>query len=159
MTIEIIRNGVKIERCRYSELLYGAVCCNKPGLHEACNDNPECEYKQLKRLEQENEAYKQSEQEATEIVAELKHENEKLKRDYIEMAQASDRLVADAAKMLSQKCDVSILSELSRRRDKYKSALEEIKEIANKFDYWNSNLPEASNVINEIKDKIDEVLK
>ena len=44
-------------------------------------------------------------------------------------------------------------------QSKYKSALEEIREIANKFDYWNSNLPEASNVINEIKDKIDEVLK
>ena len=39
----------------------------------------------------------------------------------------------------------------------YKKALEEIKEIAGKFDYWNSNLPEASNVINDIKEKIKEV--
>lgn len=39
----------------------------------------------------------------------------------------------------------------------YKKALEEIKEIAGKFDYWNSNLPEASNVINDIKEKINEV--
>ena len=39
-----------------------------------------------------------------------------------------------------------------------KKVLEEIKEIAGKFDYWNSNLPEASNVINDIKEKINEVI-
>ena len=34
----------------------------------------------INKLQQENEAYKQSEQEAQEIIAELKAENEKLKR-------------------------------------------------------------------------------
>lgn len=41
----------------------------------------------------------------------------------------------------------------------YKTALIGIKEIANKFNYWGNNLSDASNVINDIKEQIDEVLK
>lgn len=42
--------------------------------------------------------------------------------------------------------------------DKGKQALIEIKEIASKFDYWSNNLTDASNILWEIRDKIDEVL-
>ena len=49
-------------------------------------------------------------------------------------------------------------TELSLEKQ-YEKALKEIKIIANKFDYWSNNLSDASNVLWEIKDKINEVLK
>lgn len=41
---------------------------------------------------------------------------------------------------------------------KYKQTLTEIKKIANKFDYWNSNLSQASEILHEIIEKTSEVL-
>ena len=49
--------------------------------------------------------------------------------------------------------------ELNEKYKQLRSALEEIKSMADKFDYWNSNLPMASEIIGEVKDKINEVLK
>ena len=40
-----------------------------------------------------------------------------------------------------------------------RQSLMDIKKIAEKFDYWSNGLADASNVLWEIKDKIDEVLK
>ena len=49
-------------------------------------------------------------------------------------------------------------TELSQQLDKLKQTLTEIKEFANKFDYWNSNLSQASEILHEIIEKISEVL-
>ena len=39
-----------------------------------------------------------------------------------------------------------------------KTALEKIKTAANKFNYWQNDLTAASNVVNEIKEKLNEVM-
>lgn len=70
----------------------------------------------------------------------LEQENKELKEKY--------RLSCLKCEYKNTKADV----------DKYRSALEEIKTEANKFDYWNNNLTDASNVINSILDKINEAL-
>lgn len=49
--------------------------------------------------------------------------------------------------------------ELNEKYKQLRSALEEIKSMTDKFDYWNSNLPMASEIIGEVKDKINEVLE
>lgn len=55
--------------------------------------------------------------------------------------------------------NIHYLACMTEQRNKYKTALEEIKIEAEKFDYWGNNLTDASNVINSIKEKIDEVLQ
>ena len=52
-----------------------------------CKDNPSCYYKQLKRKEQECEALQMSENEAREIIAELKAECKELKEKVKELHQ------------------------------------------------------------------------
>ena len=54
--------------------------------------------------------------------------------------------------------NIHYLACMTEQRNKLKSALEEIKSIVDKFDYWSSNLSEASDLISEVKDKINEVL-
>lgn len=82
MSKEIIIDGVNVAGCvqLVEEPFYPC------GLGGECKGWENCYYKQLKRLEQENaklkqdiEAYKQSEQEATEIITELKTELQKFK--------------------------------------------------------------------------------
>ena len=108
---------------------------------------------ELKRLEQEIEAYKQSEQEAGEIIAELKHENEQLK---------------DVA------CDAIIEQErLIKQENTYRTALEETRKILSISELPpvdEDNLMTATELmvevslkreekLNKIQDKVDEVLK
>lgn len=64
----------------------------------------------------------------------------------LEQAVTRYNLVVKQNKGLQSDCNV------------YKTALIGIKEIASKFDYWGNNLTDASNVINDIKEQIDEVL-
>ena len=111
MTEEIIINGVNVAGC------INFVGCNM------CNDfldgqceGHNCEYKQLKRLEQENKVYEQSEQEAIKIIADLKHQLSLFKQGH--------------------------KTEQDRRR-KFENALEEIRDKAgeiitneNKSNYW-----------------------
>lgn len=49
--------------------------------------------------------------------------------------------------------------ELNEKYKQLRSALEEIKSMVDNFDYWNSNLTMASEIIGEVKDKINEVLQ
>lgn len=59
MTEEIIIDGVNVAECCYKD---GVICrLNLPCGMECC-DNPNCYYKQLKRLEQENKELKEEKQ-------------------------------------------------------------------------------------------------
>ena len=79
---EIIIDGVNVAECgAYKD----SHCIDKTSIMfcdtNLCSNYPYCYYKQLKRLEQENEALKQTENEAKEIIAELKTENEELEKE------------------------------------------------------------------------------
>ena len=70
---QIIIDGVDVSKCNYfnnTDKSYCEECCSEFGC-AICNDRPNCYYKQLKRLEQENE--------------ELKAENERLKEEIKEV--------------------------------------------------------------------------
>ena len=109
--------------------------------------------KRIEKLESELEIYKQSEQEAGEIIAELKHENEQLK---------------DVA------CDAIIEQErLIKQVNTYRTALEETRKILSISELPpvdEDNLMTATELmvevslkreekLNKIQDKVDEVLK
>ena len=109
--------------------------------------------KRIEKLESELEIYKQSEQEAGEIIAELKHENEQLK---------------DVA------CDAIIEQEiLIKQVNTYRASLEEIRKILSISEMPpadEDNLITATELmievaskreekLNGIKEKVDEVLK
>lgn len=108
--------------------------------------------KKCDRLEQENK--------------ELKEENERLKKDFSSYEDDIEDWVSDNS-ILYQYDDRTpdTLEELQacmesthEQWQKYKQALKEIRTISDKFDYWNSDLTKASNIVGEIKDKINECL-
>ena len=124
-------------------------------------------YKQLKRLEQENEALKQSENEVKEIIAELKAENEKLKEEnndlkiYIEsnkqQVEEVETLVMDNAR-LTQEIE-NLKDIIYYDVEKYKTSLEEIRKYINSQgidNKWNMRIQRFRI---EILNKINEVLK
>ena len=96
---------------------------------ELLQENSELETKVL-RLEQENKAYKQSEQEATEIIAELKHQ--------LSLFKHSHRTEQD-------------------RRRKFENALEEIKDYLNTLSSVDSDFTNTETYL-RIQNKINEVL-
>lgn len=145
---EVIVDGVDVsgcpEYCKYRE----GYC----GWHVPCDVEGSCQYK-INWLKQQVEAYKQSEQEAGEIIAELKHENEQLK---------------DVA------CDAIIEQErLIKQVNAYRTALEETRKILSISELPpvdEDNLMTATELmvevslkreekLNKIQDKVDEVLK
>ena len=121
----------------------------------ACNHWEACDYyKQLKRLEQENKDLQErlaevqnTYLEARTAAKEALQEDKKLGLIIEEYKSANERL-----------CDAKV-DDFNFTLTNYRSALEEIRNIADKFNYWNSNLPMASEIIDEVKDKINEVLQ
>lgn len=115
--------------------------------HKYCGEIDSCYFKRCKRLEQENERLRE------ELNLHLYGTDDKMIHTlygqpiqyWIEKKEA-----LDGANSLIKGYHLLI--------KKYKSALEEIKSIADKFDYWNNNLTDASNIINSIKDKINELI-
>ena len=148
---QIIIDGVDVSGCE--NLMQGIVPfgCMEDRKTCSCMNNPNCLYKQLKRLEQENNILKQSEDEAKEIIAELKAENKKLKKEnkdlkiYIEsnkqQVEEAETLVMDNARLLQ--------------------TLEEIKVYVNaQLDgFGNAVYGITKNQITTITNKINEVLK
>lgn len=47
---------------------------------------------------------------------------------------------------------------LEQKVKEYETALKQIKYIAGQFDYWNNNLSEASEIISNIEEEVNEVL-
>lgn len=105
---------IPITECKYFE---GIGNCKETKC--LCVDNKDCYFKKLKHLEVENEAYKLSENEAKEIMAELEHENKCLQEENEKLRQ-DWRLDCLKCEYKNTKADV----------DKYKQALEEIKKWA-----------------------------
>lgn len=103
---------INITDCNYFE---GLGDCRKTG--GLCVDNENCVYKQIEKLKQDIEAYKQSEQEAEEIIAELKYKNEELKKQIKYDSRIND---------MQAEIDCG-----DRLINKYKNAFEEIKSYLN----------------------------
>lgn len=80
---QIIINEVNVAGCEYFNR-FRNICHNK-NLCCDCEKNQDCYYKQLKRKEQECEVLQMSDNEAREIVAELKAECEELKRSILKI--------------------------------------------------------------------------
>ena len=99
-------------------------------------------FTRMREAEIQNEAYRQSEQEAKEIIADLKQENEKLK----ETASLYKNLYNHHGEV------VEWYSKLRNKATLYRIALEEIREIADKELYLkqNSSLTKIINKINEV---------
>ena len=91
---QIIIDGVDISKCEFywreKEL------CNNGNLTSDCQENKDCLYKKYKRKEQECEALQMSENEAGEIIAELKAENDKLKQTLAEIKEIAEKQVKRA---------------------------------------------------------------
>lgn len=136
MTEEIIIDGVNVAGC--VRLQDDKTSCDLGG---ECKGWENCCYKQLKRLEQEIEAYKQSEQEATEIIAEYEHENERLRIENSSL----DNQVHTSMKMVDN---------CNNRLQLYKSALEKVRAWIKKYEYDANILKHTSEPLK----LIDEVL-
>lgn len=93
---QIIIDGCDVSGCEH----YDGVCLGNHH-YKWCKDNDNCYYKQLKRKEQECEAYKMEAEEGKEINAELKAENEHLSekeeeaRHYLEEAEKFKNCVSE----------------------------------------------------------------
>lgn len=132
---EIIINGVDVSGCIFHSLTtMGYVGYNYCKCFECvCECHNNCYYKQRKRKEQEYEVYKMEAEEGKEINAELKAENEKLKKKQVcglrpELKYIIDKICCKyniEAKNYHEKI-VEIINNL----DKYEQVLTEIKEIA-----------------------------
>lgn len=89
---EIIIDGVNVSGC--SELFKTTQRPQCALIDQYyCETNPDCYYKQLKRLEQENaelKAYMDVNEDFKTAWEELKAENEKLREDYIKLSQQKD---------------------------------------------------------------------
>ena len=139
MTEEIIIDGVNVAECEFYELC-GCIDDN----HELnqCKDNPNCYYKQLQRLKQENEKLSfqlklaQADYEASEQENDIHHITRQKLLEDLDRAETS---------MMAWK-DESI---------KYRKALEEIREMFLNRVAWVGQL---TNFEEEIYNKINEVL-
>lgn len=80
---QIIIDGIDVAGCEYFNR-FRNICHNK-NLCCDCEKNPNCYYKQLARKERECEALQMSDNEAREIVAELKAECEELRRSILKI--------------------------------------------------------------------------
>lgn len=136
--IEILIDGVNVAGCNYFREYLGMAC--REDLN--CSDINNCYYKQLKRLEQENAQLKN--ERTADLVKQLKRlqaENEQLKENY--------RLSCLKCEYKNTKADVN----------KYRKALEEIREIAGvrfvsgineEADAYNQDMSKIYNKINEV---------
>lgn len=80
--------------------------------------------KEIEKLKQDIEAYKQSEQEASEIIAELKAENDRLKEENVKLLFGKGALVEFCNKL------TQIIDEKKESENKLLQTLQEIKAIA-----------------------------
>ena len=140
---EIIIDGVDVSECKYY-VTYTKDCINDNKSYNKCESYNDCYYKQLKRLEQENE--------------ELKHRNENLR------IALKTYEMPEVIKVLTD-WRTGELQLQEKRLNKYKHALEEIRDIASQtiIDYTEivknneklkaldlrNRMSEIQNIINE----------
>ena len=112
MTEEIIIDGINVAGCKFVESNIQTTLCRIGAITQRCKEN-NCYYKQLQRLKQENEdlkIYIESNKQQVEEVEVLVMDNNRLQQ---EVENLKDVIYYDV--------------------EKYRSALEEIKEIAEKY--------------------------
>ena len=150
MTEEIIIDWVNVAGCDF----YNDCRCSAQEHYaegeflwaEKCEECPNCYYKQLNRLEQENEALRNQCNKCKQYAIEqnnrrLLDENEKLKEEF---EKTSDGFL-------------KIQYKLASNCDNYRKALEEIRELAEKSIKISYNL-EVNSMLYDIKDKINECI-
>lgn len=117
----------------------------------------------ITRLEQENNAYKQSEEEAIEIIAELKHKNKELKSQRDEARIAYNNLILDIVSDIPFEGEIGgerfiSIKDRLHQMQKALASLEDIKVIADDtFKVCDDDCGNARK-IKLIIDKINEVL-
>ena len=130
---KVIIDKVDVSGCKYCD---DGTCCDKDVMSLSC-ENTDCIYKQLKRLEQENEQLKKSidriiqEKEIKTIDldiakenAELKAENERLKEEIEIRDNLSETFRKEALSW------ANIANEYQKDKTKLKQALQEIRDMA-----------------------------
>ena len=126
---QIMINGVDVNRCIDFNKRDKVSCYHI--LYDKCNENPNCYFKQLARktqefeqLEEKYEALKLENQEGYEIVAELKHECEELKKEIINKNEKIKELRLSVSDLTNRLCYLN--AEKSFRIVDLEQALDEI---------------------------------
>lgn len=146
---EIIIDGVNVKECEHHTNLT-MNCTLMPLQNLVCNKNPNCYYKQLKRLEAENE--------------QLKQENHAIKRalkdkNIVAIVEENERL---KVQLDIDKNQINYLIDENKELNQYEQALEEIREIAKpKFvnglseeaDIYDEEMAKIENIIDEVLDE------
>ena len=124
---QIIIDGADVSGCIYFKMnnkIPMCRACNSGAGSPYCEYHKDCYYKQLKRKEQECEILQMSENEAKEIIAELKAENDTL-RQFLSKEPLALQALQSAYSSYKKSADV--FYEMVKQ---YKQTLTEIKEIA-----------------------------
>lgn len=160
---EIIIDGVDVSGC---ESFCRGICCQEGfGASASCKLFSDCLYKQLKRKEQECEELKKSVEHW-----QMEHKEAKAKGEWTyalatkRLGQQLDQLKAEleqeqALKETYLACYKAKHEDIESELFKLRQTLQDVREMASKFDYWNNNLSQASRVLNEIVDRINEVIE
>lgn len=155
--MEKIIDGVDVSKCKLYD--YG-ICASEMAINLNCEDNKDCYYKQVKRLEKENEQLKKENKELTihpvtahYDIKRLKEEKEALqssinllKKDFEQLEQENEELKEATDGLLK------IQYALADSCNKKETALEEIKEIADIIINTNCNyMLEAQSILKIIR--------
>lgn len=157
MTEEIIVDGVDVAGC--NEFLEPDGCDSADCASFQCDRNPNCYYKQLKRLEQENKELKEkiielSEEKGHLIVENytLKESNQSLSMLGVDLASANETIRKEFFRADKNK------DMWRETAGKYRSALEEIRDYCNRIEQG-SVIGTQDCLINSIKNIANEVLE
>ena len=124
MTEEIIIDGVNVEGCKYYDYCTTNDCQIDDSFRKCEGEN--CYYKQLRRLEQENKKLKETKGRcAFKCLDNTFCDEARIKIDKLELDKDCLNASLETARKYRGIAEVE--------RDKYRSALEEIKEIAEKY--------------------------
>ena len=177
MAEEIIIDVSNCPRKRDDDCMEVPVCNEYGDLisYQSCEAQTLCPYrsqKKIERLEQlKNKYYQQTLDDEIQIdnlleeIQQIKQDRnvENITRLSLEnkcLEQENKDLQERLAEVQNTYLEARTSAKEALQEDKQmESVLEEIKSIVDKFDYWNSNLPKASEIIDEVRDKINEVLQ
>ena len=180
MTEEIIIDGVNVARCCKCYNVEEKILCGVSGI---CANNPNCYYKQLKRLEQERNDLQErlltladTYQETRNVCKRLEQENKQAHEDFIcsdtalrianteldELKQENERLQSEIRqKKMTIMMNNDHYLTVDENNRKYRSALEEINKIAEPrfVNGLNEEADQYNQCMDRIQNKINEVLQ
>lgn len=173
MTEEIIIDGVNVAGCCKCYNVEQKILCGASGI---CANNPNCYYKQLKRLEQENKALKDNNNRLQVIIDDgraenkrFREENKELKKD-VQLFKCLDTFGESECHCACRCLGNEFCEDADKKINSYRSALEEIrgkieslnKDICNNCGWYNTDNCQPNGYVChdliEIKNKINEVL-